>query len=501
MPFLGIGGIVLKQTNVKLVTIAIFVATFMTAVEGTIVTTAMPTIVGSLHGIELMNWVFSIYLLTSAMLTPIYGKLTDKIGRKPVFMVGTLLFIIGSALCGLSFNMHTLILSRALQGMGAGALMPVSLTLLADLYPIEKRTKVMGYNSTMWGIASVIGPLAGGLIVDTIGWHWIFFINVPIGLVQLLLVFMSLHEEKRVRQTKKMDLLGSFLLMFVLLTLLASFQLLSDQGFHFMVLACLVASVLFLALFIKIEKQAQDPIITLSLFNNPLFIGVNLVAALVSGILMGVDIYIPMWMQGVSGLAAGIGGLVLAPISLFWVVGTNFASKLLTKHSIRRVIFIGLLFILVTTIGLFIAPINMPAWYFVILMFVFGLGMGMVIVSTTITAQQVVPKSHLGEATSFNTLVRTIGQTVMVAIFGLIFNFITNQSLNQVQLAGRTDLLNQFVNPKTADQVPEMYHKLLRQVLYDGLHMTFLMTVVLVGVSILCVVVYIRNQVKMNELN
>ncbi len=314
---------ILRKTNVGLVTVAIFVATFMTAVEGTIVTTAMPTIVGSLHGIELMNWVFSIYLLTSAMLTPIYGKLTDKIGRKPVFMVGTLLFIIGSALCGMSFNMHTLILARALQGMGAGALMPVSLTLLADLYPIEQRTKVMGYNSTMWGIASVIGPLAGGLIVDTVGWHWIFFINVPIGLVQLFLVFMSLHEEKRARETKKMDLFGSVVLMLVLLSLLAGFQLLSDQGFGWLVMSCFIASVLFLVLFIWVEKRAEDPIITFSLFKNPLFVGVNLIAALVSGILMGVDVYIPMWMQGVLGLAAGIGGLVLAPISLVCQVWCN----------------------------------------------------------------------------------------------------------------------------------------------------------------------------------
>lgn len=490
----------MRKTNVKLVTIAIFVATFMTAVEGTIVTTAMPTIVGSLHGIELMNWVFSIYLLTSAMLTPIYGKLTDKVGRKPVFMVGTLLFIIGSALCGLSFNMHTLILSRALQGMGAGALMPVSLTLLADLYPIEKRTKVMGYNSTMWGIASVIGPLAGGLIVDTIGWHWIFFINVPIGLVQLFLVFVSLHEEKRVRQTKKMDLLGSTILMLVLLALLASFQLLSDNGFNFVVLACLIASVVLLLVFIQIEKRAEDPIITLSLFSNPLFVGVNLVAALVSGILMGVDVYIPMWMQGVLGLAAGIGGLVLAPISLFWVVGTNLASKLLTKKSIRWVILVGLFFILLTTAGLFIAPLNAPAWYFVALMFLFGIGMGMVIVSTTITAQQVVPKTHLGEATSFNTLVRTIGQTVMVAIFGLIFNFVTNQSLITAKLTGRTDLLNQFVNPKTAHLVPKKYHQILRSVLYDGLHMAFLMTIILVIISFVVVVYLVGKKSYLNDL-
>nr|MBC9706805.1 MFS transporter [Enterococcus sp.] len=172
-----------RETNVKLVTISVFIATFMTAIEGTIVTTAMPTIVGSLHGMEIMNWVFSIYLLTNAMLTPIYGKLADKIGRKPIFIFGTLLFIIGSLFCGLSQTMIGLIVARAVQGMGAGAMMPVALTIIGDLYSIEKRAKVLGLNSSAWGIASVFGPLAGGFIVETISWHWIFFINVPIGLL------------------------------------------------------------------------------------------------------------------------------------------------------------------------------------------------------------------------------------------------------------------------------------------------------------------------------
>lgn len=185
------------RTNVKLVTIAVFVATFMTAIEGTIITTAMPTIVSSLKGIEIMNWVFSIYLLTNAMLTPIYGKFADNIGRKPVFLFGTLLFIIGSAFCGMANTMLTLIIARALQGLGAGAMMPVALTIIADLYPVEKRAKVLGLNSTAWGIASVVGPLAGGLIVDTIGWHWIFFINVPIGLGLIALIWFYFHEEKR----------------------------------------------------------------------------------------------------------------------------------------------------------------------------------------------------------------------------------------------------------------------------------------------------------------
>ena len=220
-----------KETNVKLVTVSVFVATFMTAIEGTIVSTAMPTIVGSLHGMEIMNWVFSIYLLTNAMLTPIYGKLADKIGRKPVFMIGIIIFILGSSLCGFAQDMLTLIIARAIQGVGAGAILPVALTIIADMYTLDKRAKILGLNSAAWGIASIFGPLAGGFIVDTVGWHWIFFINVPIGLVLLGLISIFLVEPKRERTKMPMDILGSVTLMAVLLTLLLGFQMISDNGF------------------------------------------------------------------------------------------------------------------------------------------------------------------------------------------------------------------------------------------------------------------------------
>ena len=418
-----------RETNVLIVTIAVFVATFMTAIEGTIVTTAMPTIVGSLHGIEIMNWVFSIYLLTNAMFTPICGKLADKIGRRSIFIFGTLVFIIGSAMCGFSNTMLTLIISRAIQGIGAGAMMPVALTILADMYSAEKRAKMLGLNSTAWGIASVVGPLTGGVIVDTIGWHWIFFINVPIGLVLIGLVSYYLVEEKQEKDNKKMDIQGSLFLMTMLLTLLLAFQFLSESGFDLKVIGMLGATILSIFLFIRAEKNAEDPVISLELFSSRIFIVVNLVAALISGFLMAVEVYIPMWMQGVLGYKAGLGGLVLAPLSILWVYGSSLVGRWMVQHSMKTVLLRTLGIALIGGVSLLVIPMKMPFIVFLVISGITGIGVGGTIVATTVQAQNSVGMDQLGVATSFNTLSKTIGQTVMVSVFGLILNTITRTEL------------------------------------------------------------------------
>ncbi|OJG90479.1 major facilitator superfamily transporter [Enterococcus saccharolyticus] len=462
-----------RKTNTMIVTIAIFVATFMTAVEGTIVTTAMPTIVGSLHGIEIMNWVFSIYLLTNAMLTPIYGKLADKVGRKPIFIFGTAIFIIGSALCGLSNAMLPLIISRAIQGIGAGAMMPVALTILADLYDTEKRARMLGLNSTAWGVASVIGPLAGGLIVDTIGWHWIFFINVPIGLVLIALIVIFLVEPKRVKDTKKMDFLGSIFLMLILLSLLLGFQYLSEPNATWKVLALFSLTIVSFILFIKVEKRAEDPVISLNIFSNHVFVIVNIVAALSSGFLMGIEVYIPMWMQGVLGLSAGIGGLVLAPLSIMWVMGSSMASRWMTNKTVHWVLTASLFIILVGGLGLFLAPANTPIIVFILLSAITGTGMGAVTVTGTVVAQNSVPTSQLGMATSFNTLVRTIGQTIMVSVFGITFNMVTSAQLAKSALTDDPDIMNKLVNPQTAKLLTNELLLPLRGILHQGLQVVY----------------------------
>lgn len=473
-----------KKTNVTLVTIGVFIATFMTAIEGTIVTTAMPTIVGSLHGMEIMNWVFSIYLLTNAMLTPIYGKLADKIGRKPIIIFGTLLFIIGSLFCGLSQTMIGLIAARALQGMGAGAMMPVALTIIGDLYSIEKRAKVLGLNSSAWGIASVFGPLAGGFIVDTISWHWIFFINVPIGIGLMILIWVYLNEPAIEREAKPMDVLGSLSLMATLVTLLLGFQLLGDQGFTTFVISLLIVSVLLFFFFIWAEKRAKDPVIMLELFKNPLFVIVNLAAALASGFLMGIDVYIPMWMQGVLGLNAAIGGLVLAPLSLVWMVGSFLASRWMSQMSTHWVLRIGLL---ITTVGgtwLYLMPFESNFLWFFAISTIIGVGLGITMTTSTVSAQNSVPHEQLGVATSFNTLVRTIGQTVMVAVFGLLMNAVTQRELAAKQLTDDADIMNKLVNPQTAKQIDATLLVPLREILYDGLHSVYFAGLLLVVLAL-----------------
>lgn len=485
-----------RETNVLIVTIAVFVATFMTAIEGTIVTTAMPTIVGSLHGIEIMNWVFSIYLLTNAMFTPIYGKLADKIGRRSIFIFGTVIFIIGSAMCGFSNTMLTLIISRGIQGIGAGAMMPVALTILADMYSAEKRAKMLGLNSTAWGIASVIGPLTGGIIVDTIGWHWIFFINVPIGIVLIGLVSYYLVEEKREKDNKKMDVQGSLFLMTMLLTLLLSFQFLGETGFGLNVVAMLGATILSVFLFIRAEKRAEDPVISLDLFKSRIFIVVNLVAALISGFLMAVEVYIPMWMQGVLGYKAGIGGLVLAPLSILWIYGSSLVGRWMVQHSMKKTLLRVLGISLIGGVSLLLIPMKTPFVIFLVISAITGIGVGGTIVATTVQAQNSVSMDQLGVATSFNTLSKTIGQTVMVSVFGLVLNTITRSELAKAALTDDPDIMNKLVNPQTAKLLPENLLLPLREILHQGLWGIYVAGVILVLLAIGCVLLLKKEPVE-----
>lgn len=485
----------MEKTNVALVTSTTFIATFMTAIEGTIVTTAMPTIIGSLHGINLMEWVFAIYLLATAMFTPVYGKLADSIGRKPLFMFGAALFIIGSTLCGFANSMIMLIICRFIQGIGAGALQPISYTLIADLYAPEKRATIMGLNTTAWGIASVFGPLIGGVIVDTIGWHWIFFLNVPFGLAIILIIWTSLHEKGYDHPIIKVDYLGTVLLMLTLMMLLIALQLFGDQGLTISVVITMVVTIIAGIAFVLTETRVNDPIISMNLFKNRMFVGANIITLLLSGFFIGVNVYVPMWLQGVYGLSATIGGLSLAPASIFWFVGSLILGRLMDRLNIR---IIFLIFLAITIVGgaslLVIYPST--SWVFIfILSGVIGVGLGGAVVLGTIATQRSVPENQLGVATSFNQLVKTLGSSIMVSIFGLILNTQNRAGLTQAHLLSKSSLMNDLVDASKAKTIPSTLLDTMRNILFNSIHTIFIAGLVLLVLSVIFLPL-IKNQEK-----
>lgn len=481
------------KSNVTLVTIALFVATFMAAIEGTIVSTAMPTIVGDLRGVSLMNWVFSIFLLTNAIATPIYGKLADSIGRKPMFIGGILIFVFGSVMSGLSHSMVVLIFWRAVQGVGAGSIMPISNTIIADIYPLEKRAQVLGLNSSAWGIASVIAPLLGGFIVDHLSWHWIFFINLPIGLIVMFMVQIFLHEDKH-HSTTKMDIAGTTWLTMMLLAVMYAFQLVGQDPINWQIVAvCFLVTVIATVMFIRTERLAADPLIPMELFDNRTFVVQNIVVFLVSGFLIGYEVYLPDWTQGILGLRASMAGFAVTPSSLMWIVGSFLAGKLLARTSPYRIINLSLFFILVGAIIMVLIPAYTPFVAFLGISMICGTGFGLTVTTSIISVQNEVKPTQIGVATSFNTLCRTLGQTLMISIFGIVMNTTMLRGVRQTEHTS-LKMMDKLINPLTANQLSDKILPQLRNILYNSLHNVFVVGLILIIIAYICILFDRKNK-------
>ena len=403
--------------------ISLMLAMFLAAVEGTIVTMAMPTISKELQGFELISLAFSAYLLTSAISTPIYGKLADLYGRKNILSFGILLFLVGSALCGLSQSMVMLISCRAIQGLGAGAIFTVSYTIIGDVFPLEERSRIQGGLSTVWGIASLVGPFLGGFLIDVLSWHWIFFINVPFGLLSVILLQRSL-QENFAKKKHSIDYAGAITLSLAVIILLSIFlfnqNLGSNRYFLFVGIAAVV-TLLLLGLFYKIERTAEEPIMPFDIFTKTSII-VNLLSFLIYAVLMGVDVYLPIYLQNILGYRPTLSGLAMLPMSLSWLLVSFNLGKLLIKYGGKAVTLTSTVFILISSLLLYTLGINTPILLVLLFIFVIGIGFGGVSTALTVSVQDSVEYNKRGSAMAANSLLRTLGQTIGISVFGNIFN-------------------------------------------------------------------------------
>jgi EmrB/QacA subfamily drug resistance transporter len=398
---------------------------FLFAIDATIVSTSMPTIVGKLGGLELYSWVFSLYMLTSALATPLFGKLSDLFSRQRLMLVGIGIFVTGSALCGAAQSMEMLVLFRAVQGLGGGAIYALAFIIVGILYPPEERAKMQGIISSIWGIASILGPLAGGIITEYWNWRWIFFVNLPVAGAATALIVRGLGENRTEHRYPDLDfkgaatLLAGLMLLFYVLARSAHASPPLDTDLTGM----LVLAVTLLFVFGAIERRAREPIIPLDLFHSSLFRTSTGVITFASMGVFGAISYFPLYVQGVLGHSASRAGIVLLLLSLGWAAGSLIGGQVMNRAGYRLVGVAGMA-LMALGYGLFLFPQSRVGLLVVLLNgFLIGTGMGLVTLTTLVAAQSAVPIHRIGVATSTSMLFRTFGGAFGISLMGsVLFN-------------------------------------------------------------------------------
>ncbi|TVY02968.1 MDR family MFS transporter [Cohnella terricola] len=413
-----------KKTNRAFVTVGLLTALFIGALDSTVVTTATTSIANDLNGLSLISWIFSIYTLTMCVTTPIFGKLADLFGRKSIFTIGLVLFLVGSVLCGAAQSMTELIWFRAIQGIGAGALTPVTFTIIGDLYTGEQRGKVQGVLSSMWSIAGLIGPFVGGYFVDTISWRWIFFINAPISVISFVLVFGFLHERFAKVSKSSIDYIGALTFTISISSLLLAL-LTGGETYAWnspFILSMFAVAAVFLIVFLRVEVSVKEPMLPLALLRDRRLSVPYVLGFFGFCIVAGVTIYIPLWVQNVMEFSATTSGLMLMPMSLAWPLASNLSGRYMFRIGSKKFMMLGTVLVLGGAAWLATLNTGSTSWHVIGAVVLVGFGMGCISTPAIVTIQNSVAGNMRGVATSTNSLMGTLGQTVAVAVFGMLFN-------------------------------------------------------------------------------
>lgn len=494
--------------------VGLFLGMFFAALDQTVVGTAMPRIIGDLGGMSIYAWVTTSYLLSSTTIVPIAGKLADIFGRRIVYVTGILIFMAGSALCGTSENMTQLIIYRGFQGIGGGIMMPMALIIIGDIFPAENRGKWQGVMGAVFGLSSIVGPTIGGYIVDNASWHWVFFVNLPVGLLAAITIFLGLKGEKRYKDKVVIDYTGTITLIIGVVTLLLGLNM-GGKDYpwdSWQIISMFAASILFLVGFVFVEKKAEDPILSLDLFKNRVFTVANIIGFLMGLGMFGSIMFLPLFLQGVVGISATKSGNTMIPMMMAMVVSSVIGGQFIAKIRFRTMFVTGMT---AMAIGFyFLSTMTVATTQSVAIMYIIilGIGMGLIMPTVTIAVQTAFPPELRGVATSSTQFFRSIGGTLGVTILGVVLNhqsiallnkdfFPAVQKIPGIQAGpfgkilasahiNPQNLFNSLLSPQTLKAIPVAQQQrilpILKTVMADSLQSLFLvaMFVIIAGIFV-----------------
>jgi EmrB/QacA subfamily drug resistance transporter len=469
-----------SRKRIVIITIGVMLALFMSAIESTVVATAMPTIIAQLGGLATYSWVFSAYMLASTTTVPIYGKLSDLYGRRPVFLFAMSLFLVGSFLSGQSRDMTQLIIFRTIQGLGAGGLLPLAFIMIGDLFSFEQRAHMQGLFSGVWGVASVLGPLLGGFLVDHISWHWVFYVNIGPGLIAMFFVGLAWQAggqraRGRAAAPLPIDFAGAAVMSAAVVALLLGlFDLGTPTGWALLVLAL----VLFVAL-LYIERRAADPLLPLSLFNDRLFAVACAHGVMVGWAMFGSTSFVPLFAQAVLGASPTVAGMILTPQTLTWTAASIIGSRLLLRLGYRSMSVAGMVvlaggFALLTQIN-----IHTSLWSLAAIFAIMGIGMGVSMPAFLIAVQTSVRREVLGAATATLQFTRSIGGAIGVSVMGVVLSARLAAGLLAAGVDPSVAQLSDLTNPlATTGAATERVADALRLALAGGIRDVFVVALI-----------------------
>ncbi len=452
-------------THRTLVLAAVMAANFMIAIEATIVSTAMPQIVAQLGGLPLYSWVFAAFLLTQTATTVVFGKLSDLIGRKRVMLVGIAIFLFGSLLCGFAWSMPSLIVFRLAQGIGAGAVQPTAMTIVGDLYSVHERAKIQGWLASVWALSAVLGPLAGGLIIQHFSWAWIFWMNLPIGALAAAGFWAYLHE-KRVRGGGRIDHLSAAIFTVAIAAIMVDLTAFSTSGRLEIGLTTLVA-VVAVALFVMQERRSPEPMISLDLWGRRPIAAANGASLLTGMVMIGLTTFLPVFVQGVMQKSPLVAGFALSAMVLGWPIGATIGVRGFRRFGVRAVLRLGGALVPVGAVVFLFLTRRLRPIVAGLGSLVVGLGMGLSSSASIILIQEIVDWSERGSATASFVFARSLGSTFGATVFGAVLNF---GLLRSGHAGASSDQLRELLQRGASEAAGDTG---LRAALEQSLHLTF----------------------------